>query len=140
MGYINVVLDEGAFPPVRGHQGDAGLDLRTPSKVTVPAGGSATIDTGVHMEIPYGYYGKLESKSGLNVKHSVVSHGGTIDFGYSGSIRVKLYNHGAHDYTFEPGDKIIQLIIVPCELPEVKIVDKLSESERGAGGFGSTGR
>lgn len=140
MSFINVVLDDGAFEPVRGHREDAGLDLRAPVDVAVPAGGSAVIDLGVHIEIPYGYYGKLESKSGLNVKHSVVSHGGVIDCGYTGSIIAKLYNHGTEDYTFKRGDKVIQLIVVPCELPTVKIVDELPNSERGTGAMGSTGK
>ena len=139
-GFIRTVLDDGAFEPVRGHLGDAGLDLRTPERVTVKAHGSALIDTGVHVEIPYKYVGELESKSGLNVKHDIVSCGGTIDHGYTGSIRVKLYNFGDEDYTFEKGDKIVQLVIYPVWLPTAKIVDELPNTERGANGFGSTGR
>lgn len=137
---INVVLDDGAFEPERAHEEDAGLDLRTPVKVTVPARGSAIIDTGVHVGIEKYHYGELASKSGLNVKHDVVSCGGTIDAGYSGSIVAKLYNMSDTDYTFERGDKIIQLIIKPCDLPVVKIVDELPDSDRGANGFGSSGK
>ena len=70
---MKIMLDKGAYMPLRAHSTDAGLDLRTPKEVTVPKGGSVCIDTGVHVELPKGYYGKLESKSGLNVKHSVVS-------------------------------------------------------------------
>lgn len=137
---MKIVLDKGAYMPVRGHAEDAGMDLRTPTEVTIPAGGSALIDTGVHMQIPVGYFGKLESKSGLNVKHSIVSHGGVIDSGYTGSIIAKLYNHGDSDFTFSPGDKVVQIIIQPCALPEIEVVDSLEETERGIGGFGSTGR
>lgn len=137
---MNIMLDEGAYMPERGHADDAGLDLRTPKGITVPAHGWARIDTGVHMEIPMGFFGKLESKSGLNVKHSVVSHGGIIDSGYTGSIVAKLYNHGDEDYVFEAGDKVVQLIIQPCEYPDLVLVDRFEETERGESGFGSTGR
>jgi dUTP pyrophosphatase len=137
---MKIVLDKGAYMPVRGHAEDAGMDLRTPTEVTIPAGGSALIDTGVHMQIPVGYFGKLESKSGLNVKHSIVSHGGVIDSGYTGPIIAKLYNHSDKDFMFSPGDKVVQIIIQPCALPEIEVVDNLEETERGTGGFGSTGR
>lgn len=137
---MKIVLDKGAYMPVRGHAEDAGMDLRTPTEVTIPAGGSALIDTGVHMQIPVGYFGKLESKSGLNVKHSIVSHGGVIDSGYTGPIIANLYNHSDKDFTFSPGDKVVQIIIQPCALPEIEVVDSLEETERGTGGFGSTGR
>jgi len=137
---MKVVLDAGAYMPTRGHEDDAGLDLRTPVDVSIKAGGSVSIDTGVHMEIPRNYFGKLESKSGLNVKNSVVSHGGVIDSGYTGSIVVKLYNHGDQDYHFHAGDKIVQLIIQPCLIEDLEEVSLLEDTERGADGFGSTGR
>ncbi len=144
---MRIMLDDGAFAPVRAHETDAGLDLRTPVEVTVPAKGSATIDTGVHIEIPRGgrrddycgYVGFLKSKSGLNVKHGIVSEG-VIDIGYTGSIKVKLYNHSGKDYTFQAGDKITQLVILPCIMPDLTLVSKLDDTERGDGGFGSTGR
>ena len=139
-GIMEVALDEGAYLPERAHLGDAGLDLRTPVEVTLKAHSSVTIDTGVHCEIPLGWVGELESKSGLNVKHDIVSCGGTIDYGYTNSIRVKLYNMGDEDYTFECGDKIIQLVIHPCWLPNVKVVDKVHGSDRGDNGFGSSGK
>lgn len=137
---VNVKLDNGAYLPTRGHKADAGLDLMTPIDFIVPKGGCYTVDTGVHLEIPIGWWGKLESKSGLNIKHDVVSLGGTIDAGYTGSIRVKLYNFGDSDYEFREGDKIVQIIIAPCEYPHLHIVDSLTDTERGNNGFGSTGR
>lgn len=137
---LNIMKEEWAFMPLRGHEADAGLDLRTPFNVTIPAHGSATIDTGVHMEIPVGYYGKLESKSGLNVKHDIVSLGGTIDAGYTGSIVAKLYNMGDDDYEFIAGDKVVQIIFMPCERPVLVDVDSFAETDRGEGGFGSTGK
>ena len=138
---MKIMLDEGAYEPVRGHAYEAGMDLRTPVRVVVPKNGYAVIDTGVHVEIPRGMFGKLESKSGLNVNHSVVSLGGVIDSGYTGSIKVKLYNLSGMDYVFERGDKIVQMIIQPCVIPtNIKVVDHLSETDRGSDGFGSTGK
>jgi len=141
MKELIIKLDNGAFMPERGHAEDAGLDLKTPQDVTIQAGGSAAIDTGIHVVIPEGYYGKLESKSGLNVKHNIVSLGGVIDSGYEGSIVAKLYNLGNEDFAFHAGDKIVQLVIMPCETPKLIVVDEIeSISERGTEGFGSTGR
>ena len=137
---IRVTLDDGAFLPVRAHKTDAGLDLFSREDVTIWGGMSHTFDTGVHIELPKGYYGKIESKSGLNVNDSVVSCGGVIDEGYTGSIAVKLYNFGKHDKEFEAGDKIAQIIIQPYITPEIEVVDTLAETERGDAGFGSTGR
>lgn len=137
---MKINLDEGAYMPVRGYDADAGLDLRTPKRVVVYPNDSVTINTGVHVEIPFGYFGKLESKSGLNVKHGIVSHGGVIDSGYTGPIVVKLYNHGKKKYVFEEGDKIVQLIIQPCLLPMLELVDDLEDTYRGDNGFGSTGK
>lgn len=136
---MNIILDPGAFKPEFAHKTDAGADLRSPVCAIVPARGNVVIDTGVHVEIPEGYVGMLKSKSGLNVKHDLIGTG-TIDSGYSGSIRVKLYNLGDTDYQIQRGDKIIQLVIMPCVYCEFTQVDKFAETERGDGGFGSTGR
>ena len=137
---MKVKLDEGAFEPVRAHKTDAGLDLRTREKKLIWPGDSAIFDTGVHVELPPGYWGKIESKSGLNVNHDIVSCGGTIDEGYTGSIKVKLYNLGRESHLFEVGDKIAQLVLTSYLAPEIEYVDELDETERGEAGFGSTGR
>lgn len=136
---MNIMLDNGAFAPEFAHKTDAGADLRSPVYAVVPARGNTVIDTGVHVEIPEGYVGILKSKSGLNVKHDLIGTG-TIDSGYSGSIRVKLYNLGDTDYQILRGDKIIQLVIMPCVYCEFTEVEQFADSERGDGGFGSTGR
>lgn len=136
--FMRIVLDDGAFAPVRAHETDAGLDLRSPIDVIVPAGKSVTIDTGVHVELPQSTVGFLKSKSGLNVNHGILSEG-VIDVGYTGSIRVKLYNHGNYDYCVSAGDKITQLVILPYYTPRLLLVDKLCETERGNNGFGSSG-
>lgn len=137
---VKIKLDNGAYMPERAHRTDAGADLRTPYLITIEPHSSEVIDTGVHIELPRGYYGRLESKSGLNVKDSVVSCGGTIDEGYTGSIRVKLYNFGNKQKTFDVGDKIVQLLICPVEYCGFCEVDELENTDRGDNGFGSTGR
>lgn len=136
---MKIKLDNGAYMPERAHEADAGYDLRSPITDRLYAGQAITIDTGVHVEIPRGYVGMLKSKSGLNVKHDIVGEG-VIDSGYTGSIRVKLYNHGSESYMIERGDKISQLVILPIITPELELVDKLEETERGANGFGSSGK
>ena len=125
--------------PKRAHAADAGLDLFSPVEAFIPARSSVTIDTLVHVELPQGTVGMVKSRSGLNVRHGIQSEG-VIDVGYVGSIRVKLYNHSGEGYTVNKGDKISQLVILPILTPDLELVDELDETERGAGGFGSTGR
>lgn len=136
---MRVTLDELAYMPIRAHSTDAGLDIRSPDTVYIPAGSSRVIDTGVHVELPKGTAGLLVSKSGLNVKNGITSTG-LIDEGYTGSIKVKLYNHSTVPYKVIRGDKISQLVIVPVLYEDVEIVDALEETERGEKGFGSTGK
>lgn len=140
---LKVTLDTGSFLPERAHRDDAGADLRTPMRTVVSGHDSAVIDTGVHIEIPSGYAGFLKSKSGLNVNHGIISDG-TIDAGYTGSIKAKLYNLSDEDYIFEAGDKITQIVIEKVELPTFKEVKEFSapakKSARGSKGFGSTGK
>ena len=132
-------LDPGAILPTRAHDKDAGLDLYAREEQVILPGESAVFDTGVHAELPPGTFGKLESKSGLNVKYNVVSCGGVIDCGYTGSIAVKLYNLGDRPYMIRAGQKIVQMIIQPYLAPELEVVDRLEETERGEKGFGSSG-
>lgn len=136
---MKIMLDKGAFMPVRGHKDDAGLDLRTPIAFGIDPGGSAKIDTGVHIDIAPGLVGMLKSKSGLNVKFGITSEG-VIDAGYTGSIVAKLYNHGDSPVVFSAGDKITQLVLLPVYIPdELVVVDSFEQTERGDNGFGSTG-
>lgn len=136
---MKIKLDPGAIAPTRAHPDDAGLDIYSREDKVVPARGSAIFDTGVHVELPPRSTGFLKSKSGLNVKHDLLSEG-VIDVGYTGSIVVKLYNNGNTDYHVAVGDKISQLVILPILRPHMIIVDDLIDTERGDGGFGSTGR
>ena len=140
---VKIMLDDGAYMPTRAHKNDAGMDLYAMESKVVPARNSVEFDTGVHIELPcnclFKTVGFLKSKSGLNTKHGIVSEG-VIDAGYTGSIKVKLYNHSYHDYRVCKGDKISQLVILPILTPELELVDEFEETERGNGGFGSTGR
>ena len=137
---IKFTLDEGAYKPEKAHASDAGYDLRSKNHEYIYEIGYAVFDTGVHVEIPEGYVGYVQGRSGLNINDCVICPTGTIDAGYTGSIKVKLYNLKPYAYIVEPGDKIAQLIIQPladCELVET---DTLGDTERGSNGFGSTGR
>lgn len=143
---LRVKLDEGAKMPTRAHEHDAGLDIYAPESIILYAGNSVEIDTGVHIEIPVGYCGLLKSKSGLNCRHGITGEG-VIDHGFLGSLHVKLYNNSKDEdmYFFEKGDKLIQLLIVPIETPELELVENVAdlyggETERGDNGFGSSGR
>ncbi len=139
---IKYKLDPGAYAPIRAHRYDAGWDIRTPKKKLLTSGSNAVIDTGIHVQIPEGYYIEVCNKSGLNVKHEITLHGsGTIDCGYTGAIAVKLYNDSEYHYMFKSGDKIAQMIIHPFT-PDIEWVevDELENTERGNGGFGSSGR
>lgn len=136
---LRVRLDEGAYLPQRAHPTDAGLDLRTPVDAYIRAGGSTVIDTGVHIQLPPGTVGMLKSKSGLNVKDGIVSEG-VIDEGYTGAIKVKLYNHGTEAKQLSRGDKVTQLVVMPVLYPRVEQTEEIQGGDRGNNGFGSTGR
>lgn len=136
---MKIKLDPKAIMPTRAHATDAGLDLYAPCLVYVNPHCSVTVDTGVHVELPEGTVGLIKSKSGLNIKRGITCEG-VIDVGYTGSIQAKLYNHSSAPVMFERGDKITQLVVVPCLFPELELVDELDETERGDKGIGSTGR
>lgn len=132
-------LEPGAFPPTRAHDTDAGIDLRAMYTQVIPPRGSAIFFTGVRIELPENTCGLLVSKSGLNVMKDITSTG-LIDQGFSGVIKVKLYNHGTKAITINAGDKISQLVVLPVCYPELISSDTIIGGERGENGFGSTGR
>ena len=136
---MKIMLDPGAKMPTRAHPYDAGLDLYAMEDGSILWNGSHTFDTGVHVKIPQGCVGFVKSKSGLMVNHGITTDG-TIDCGYTGSIRVCLFNHGSSKYEVKKGDKIAQLVIVPCVLLPLEEVTSLGKTDRGANGFGSTGK
>lgn len=135
---MKIKLDPGAYMPTRAHNTDAGLDLFSPVDLWLHPGEHRMIDTGVHVEIPDGYVGMITSKSGL-MSQGITSRG-TIDCGYTGSIKAVLFNSGSDGFKIRKGYKITQLVIVPCIKPELEIVDHLDDTERGESGFGSTGK
>ena len=136
---MKIALEPGAYPLTRAHPDDAGLDIRSPYNQVVPARGSAVFHTGVHVEIPEGCCGKIESKSGLNVRSDIITTG-VVDRGFSGSILVKLYNLGTKEYRVSAGEKIAQLVLERISTDDVEIVPEIKGGERGLGGFGSTGK
>ena len=136
---MKIMLDEGAKMPCRAHKWDGGLDLFSMEDGYIRFNQSRTFDTGTHIAIPEGCVGVVKSKSGLMCNHGIITDG-TIDCGYTGSIRVCLFNHGTSKYEVKKGDKIAQLVILPCVLPPLELVDSLEDTDRGDAGFGSTGR
>ena len=132
------MLDEKAIMPTRAHNVDAGLDIYAPRRIVVFSNDFCKVDTGVHIEVPEGYAAFMKSKSGL-MSQGILTDG-TIDAGYTGEIGVVLFNFGEVRKIFERGDKIAQIVIQKVETPELVVVDSFKETERGDGGFGSTGK
>jgi dUTP pyrophosphatase len=135
---IRVKLDEGARIDAPAHKGDAGYDIYSRELKVIYSRSGEVFHTGVHMEIPQGYVGILKSKSGLNVKYDITGEG-VIDSGYTGEICVKLYNNSLSERIFKPGDKLIQILVVPVITPALEFVDDIEGGSRGDNGFGSTG-
>lgn len=134
---MKVSIDSGCYVPERAHEDDAGLDLRSPVDAWVFSGEAVIIDTGVHVAVPAGHVGLITSKSGLMAKG--ITCRGTIDCGYSGSIKAVLFNHGKEAFRVQRGNKICQLVLMPIIAPEMELVSHLDDTERGENGFGSTG-
>jgi dUTP pyrophosphatase len=135
-------LDPRAVLPTRAYDGDAGLDLYALDGAVLEPGERASVSTGVAVEIPAGQAGLVLPRSGLAARHGIalVNAPGLIDSGYRGEVRVLLLNTDRHaPYEVAPGDRIAQLVLVRYEAPEVEEVAALAESERGGGGFGSSG-
>ena len=132
-------LDPRAQAPERATAGSAGADLHAllDEALTIPPGGRAAVPTCIAIGLPSPEtVGQVFARSGLAVKHGV----GVIDSDYTGEIRVGLVNLSDEAYTIQPGERIAQLVIMPVCLPHMELADSLKETERGGGGFGSTGR
>ncbi len=121
--------------------GSAGLDLRADEAFSLLPGERRLVPTGLAVEIPPGHEGSVRPRSGLAIRHGVgmVNAPGTVDSDYRGELQVILVNHGQAPVTFERGERIAQLVIAPVARAELTLVETLSETGRGAGGFGSTG-
>ena len=137
--YCHCLLQEGAKLPLSTTLGAAGYDLYTPSGVSMAPGERVVVPTGVHMEIPRGYFGKIEGRSSLALRHGIITAGGIIDSDYRGEIKVILINLGKEKFLIENGNRIAQMVVCPVTQVKMEEVDELSETSRGAGGFGSTG-
>jgi dUTP pyrophosphatase len=136
------LLVPGALLPSRAHPGDAGLDLHAAEPAVIGPGERAAVGTGVAVGIPEGHAGLVLPRSGNALRYGIalVNAPGLIDAGYRGEIRVLLLNTDReHPFELEPGDRIAQLLVVPFEALEPVEAADLGESERGAGGFGSSG-
>jgi dUTP pyrophosphatase len=136
-------LRDDAVLPTRAHPGDAGLDLVAVEAARLePAGGRATVGTGIAVEVPDGWAGLVCPRSGLAARHGigVVNGPGVVDAGYRGEVRVVLYNSDPNEpFEVAPGDRIEHLVLTPVLLAPVEEVEALTSASRDAGGFGSTG-
>ncbi len=136
-------LDPRAVEPTYGSEAPAGADLYAllDAPLTLAAGQTALVHTGLAMEIPAGYVGLIFARSGLATKRGLAPANkvGVIDADYRGEIMVSLHNHGACHQTIEPGERIAQLALVPFLTAAFEEASELSDTVRGAGGFGSTG-
>jgi len=130
-----------AVLPSYAHPSDAGMDVRSVADVTIAPGGRALVPTGLIMLLPPLYEAQVRPRSGLALKSgvTVLNTPGTIDSGYRGEIGVILANFGTEAFQIRKGDKIAQIVIAPVTQPEIVETDSVDETDRGAGGFGSTG-
>jgi dUTP pyrophosphatase len=135
-------LDRDLPLPARAREDDAGLDLYAAQTVTIAPGERVLIPTGIALAIPAGYAGLVLPRSGLALRHglTLLNTPGLIDAGYRGEVKVLVVNHDRAAATIARGDRIAQLVIQRVEPAVLLEVDELPPSERGAGGFGSTGR
>lgn len=131
-----------AVLPAYAHPSDAGMDIRSVEDIVIPAGKRALVHTGLVMLLPPMYEAQVRPRSGLALKSgvTVLNTPGTIDSGYRGEVGVILANFGDADFQVKKGDKIAQVVIAPVTQPEVVETDEIDETDRGAGGFGSTGK
>ncbi|BEJ12132.1 hypothetical protein CspHIS471_0205920 [Cutaneotrichosporon sp. HIS471] len=128
-----------AIIPTRGSASAAGFDLYASRDSTVPARGKAMVDTDISIALPEGTYGRIAPRSGLAAKHSIDTGAGVIDADYRGPIKVILFNFSDADFSIAAGDRIAQLILEEVRLAPAVEVEDLDVTERGEGGFGSTG-
>ena len=128
-----------AISPVRGSDGAAGYDLHSVENHVILAGHRAVISTGLKFEFPQGVYGRVAPRSGLAVKHGLHVGAGVVDPDYTGEVKVVLFNHDRVPFIVKPGYRIAQLILEKYEVHEIEEVYTITDTERGEGGFGSTG-
>jgi len=131
---------EGGVLPEYASEGAAGADLRAREALAIPPGGRAAVPPGLRLALPTGYVGLVWPRSGLAVRHGIDTLAGVIDSDYRGEVRVVLVNHGQEPFQIAPGDRLAQLLIQRVERAAFGEASALDVTERGQGGFGSTGR
>jgi len=138
---LKIKLTNGAIMPEYKKRGDAGADLYSVEDVVIPSMERRIVKTGLYFEIPNGYEVQIRSRSGLAAKHGVfvLNSPGTIDSGYRGEIMVILQNLGKEDFVVNKGDRIAQMVVSAVDYMWFTEVEEVSDTERGSGGFGSTG-
>ncbi len=134
------LLTEHATVPVQATVGSAGYDLFSARDLVIPAYGKALVATDLSITVPKGTYGRIAPRSSLAWKHHIDVGAGVCDHDFTGALCVVMFNHAATDFKIEIGDRIAQFIITKIENPEIEVVQELVETERGQGGFGSTGK
>ena len=132
----------GGHKPSYANEFAAGLDLRSNEKIVIKKGEIVDIKSKLAIEIPSGHFGMVVARSGLSFKHQIklINDVGIIDEDYRGDLGIRLINEGKEDYTIEEGDRVAQMIIIPYVQPRIEYVEELETTDRGADGFGSTGR
>lgn len=131
-------LTSTALAPEKAHESDAGFDLFADEKIAVNGPGLQVVKTGISLEIPKGYFGKIFDRSGISVETDLIVKAGVIDSEYRGEIKVVLANTGHAPNKLPKGTKIAQLVLLPVPIMELEEIGELTETERGEGGFGST--
>jgi dUTP pyrophosphatase len=137
---LPALLGEGAFFPEYASAGAAGADLRASEAVEIGPGARAAVATGVRLQIPPGHVGLVWPRSGLAVRHGIDTMAGVVDSDYRGEVRVVLVNHGDEPFRVAPGDRVAQILLQRVERAAFAAVASIDDTERGGGGFGSTGR
>ncbi|XP_051172691.1 deoxyuridine 5'-triphosphate nucleotidohydrolase [Leptopilina boulardi] len=132
-------LSDKAFTPVKGNAYAAGYDLKSAYEYVIPAKGKELVKTDLQIAVPEGTYGRVAPRSGLAWKNHVDVGAGVIDQDYRGNVGVVIFNHGDQELKVQPGDRVAQLICEKIEYPILEELNSLDNTERGEGGFGSTG-
>ena len=133
-------LSEDAMMPLKAHQTDAGFDLYASETVVIPSNGRKLIPTNIAMSIPQGYYGMVVGRSGNTIKRGLVGQTGVVDCGYLGGIGILAFNFTDDDIVIEKGERAGQIVITPILDCSLQVVDELGDTDRGDGGYGSTGK
>lgn len=132
-------LSEHAIIPTRGSAKAAGYDLYSAYDYVIPARGKCLAKTDVQIKVPHGTYGRVAPRSGLAWKNHIDIGAGVVDEDYRGNVGVVMFNHSDSEFTIKAGDRIAQLVCEKISYPEIMVLETLDETERGEGGFGSTG-